>query len=67
MIRFPHSKPVLITSTLLAAALLCATLAHAAPPPPADDEEAPVSVSHPVVEPTAPSAGKALNSALGIF
>ena len=65
MIRFPHSKPVLITSTLLAAALLCATLAHAAPPPPADDEEAPVSVSHPVVEPTAPSAGKALNAALG--
>jgi len=65
MIRFPHIKPVLITPVLVAGALLCATLAHAAPPPPADDEEAPVSVSHPVVEPTAPSAGKALNAALG--
>ncbi len=31
----------------------------------ADDDTPPPSVSHPVVEPTAPSAGKALNTALG--
>jgi tetratricopeptide (TPR) repeat protein len=49
---------------LLAAGLLVVSPALAAPPP-ADDEEAPATVSHPVVEPTAPSAGKALNAALG--
>ncbi len=33
--------------------------------PVAEDDAAPATVSHPVVEPTAPSAGKALNAALG--
>jgi len=49
---------------LLGAAVCCASSAMAAPQV-ADDDEAPGSVSRPVVEPTAPSAGKALNDALG--
>jgi tetratricopeptide (TPR) repeat protein len=65
MIRFPRSMPALISPVFFAGVLLCTALAHAAPPPPvADDDEAPASVSHPIVEPTAPSAGKALNTAL---
>ena len=62
MIRSPFS--ILCLPVVLAGGLLMAVTASAAPPP-ADDEEAPASVSHPVVEPTAPSAGKALNAALG--
>lgn len=50
---------------VLGAALLGASSAMAAPPQAADDEQGPASVSRPVVEPTAPSAGKALNAALG--
>ncbi len=38
---------------------------RATPQQSSDAAAAPVSVSHPVVEPTAPSAGKALNAALG--
>ncbi|WP_428332195.1 tetratricopeptide repeat protein [Novosphingobium sp.] len=50
---------------VLGVALCCVSPALAAPPQAADDEEGPGTVSRAVVEPTAPSAGKALNAALG--
>lgn len=51
---------------IIAAALAISTAGFAAPlQQVADDDGAPVSVSHPVVEPTGSSAGKALNTALG--
>jgi tetratricopeptide (TPR) repeat protein len=66
MIRFARSHPAQAASALFALALLACAPVRAAPPPPdTDEDQAPASVSHPVVEPTAPSAGKALNTALG--
>lgn len=49
---------------IAAAAVLLLTAPLVAAPQPADDDEPLASVSHPVVEPVAPSAGKALNAAL---
>lgn len=57
-----HPRPRLA----LAAALLCCTgVAHAQTSGAADDEDEPATVSRPVVQPTAASAGQALNAALG--
>jgi tetratricopeptide (TPR) repeat protein len=65
MIRLAPAMPALLSPIVLAGALLFAAHAQAKPPQPAgDDDEPPASVSRPVVEPTAPNAGKALNAAL---
>jgi len=65
MIRFASKFSALMSPAVLAGMMILCVPARAAPPPPvSDDDDAPPSVSRPVVEPTAPSAGKALNAAL---